>query len=143
MRLESREVRKKRYRSGRRGLSLVRSTLHRYQTHVLVALGLFIMVVAGFVLAHSNLASEDNFRTELLNVGHQAVRDVIKEEFRTAFSGMEETDFEERADGKYVISGWVDLISEQGAIERQHFTCTLYQNDNGDWLSEDVSVTPQ
>jgi hypothetical protein len=100
------------------------------------------MAVAGFVLARSTPA-EDDWRTELVNVGHQAVRDAVNEELRTTFSSVEETQIEAIEGGKYLLGGWVDLIAEQGHIERQHFSCTLSPDDQGGWLAENVSVIPQ
>ena len=50
---------------------------------------------------------------------------------------------EEIAGGKYRLGGWVDLIVDEGRVERQHFSCTIHRDDNGGWIAEDVSVTPQ
>jgi len=102
-----------------------------------------MLIAAGFVLARSSPVAADDWRKEIIIAGQQAVRNTIREELRTSFAGVEETQFEELAGAKYQLGGWVDLITEQGQISRQHFSCIIFHDDNGDWAAKDIVVMPQ
>jgi hypothetical protein len=46
-------------------------------------------------------------------------------------------------DGKVRVSGWVDLIGQDGKAERQSFSVVVYRNADNQWVGEAVTVTPQ
>ena len=142
MRSETRTSRRSRERPDERRRGFLVRKLRQYQIYLLVALGLCMMVAAGFVLAHSTAAVED-WRTEVIGAAHQLVRNSVRGEIRTSFADADETQLEKLSGDKYTISGWVDLISEGGQIDRQHFSCTLHRDDGGEWIAENVAVTPQ
>jgi hypothetical protein len=126
-----------------RGWKVFFGKLKQYQIFLLIALGTCVMIAAGFVLARARPVDANEWRREIILAAQMVVRNAVREEIRTSFASMEETQFEELPDGKYQLGGWVDLISDEGQITRQHFSCTLFRNMNDDWVSQDVSVTPQ
>jgi hypothetical protein len=117
--------------------------LGQHQIFVLVGLGLCMIVAAGFVLARSSPVDADDWRSEVVIAAQQAVRHSVRNEIRTSFAGKEETEIEELAESRYRLGGWVDLISDDGQIARQHFACIVFRDINGDWDFQDLSVTPQ
>jgi hypothetical protein len=131
-------------RQGRRVWPAAFRKAQNYQMALLVALGLCLLGAAGFVLARSAPAfTADDGRGELREVTHQAVRNAIPSALQTAFSGDAETHIEALPDGKFVISGWVDLIGENGSSRRNTFTCRIYKNQSGEWALDDLSLIPQ
>ena len=78
-----------------------------------------------------------------MDVSRDAVRGAIRDDLQTSFSDAAETNIENLPGGKYRVSGWVDAIAETGGVARQSYSCTLYQNANGDWLADDVTIVPQ
>jgi hypothetical protein len=143
VRLDTREVRKSRRRSTLRPWRFIVRKLKQYQIYVLIAFGVCVLIAAGFVLARSSRVDANEWRKEIILAGQQAIRNAVKEEIRTSFAGTDETQFEVLPGDKYRLGGWVDLISDEGKIARQNFSCILYRNANDDWVAQDVSVIPQ
>jgi hypothetical protein len=101
------------------------------------------LLVAGGVAIRQARPTAMTERQQLINIGHAVVRQTIQEGLRVAFAGEEETIVESLPDHKFMISGWVDLITPQGRPQRRSFSCIIYKNDNETWVGEHVSVIPQ
>ena len=143
MQLEAREARKSRRRSRPHPGRFLLGKLKQYQIYVLIAFGACMLIAAGFVLARARPVDANVWRNEIILAGQQAIRNAVNEEIRTSFASADEIQFEQLPGEKYKLGGWVDLISEQGQIARQHFSCILYRNINDNWIAQDVSIIPQ
>ena len=110
--------------------------------YVLYFLSAGLLLTAGLVVYRAR-PTQDSLRTQVISAGQNVVRQEIDEELRTAFASFDETSVEQLPDDRYRVSGWVDLISEDGNQDRNNFTCVVYRNDNGDWVGEKIAVIPQ
>jgi hypothetical protein len=115
----------------------------RRQMYLLVLLGFALIATAGIALVKSAPVSANGWKTDVIHTAQAAVRDVVRDDLRTSFGGPEETQLASEEGGKYLVSGWVDLIADGGQIERQIYSCVIYKNRAGDWAHEKVSVLPQ
>ena len=70
------------------------------------------------------------------------VRANLAEGLRGEFAGEEETVLESLPDNKYMVSGWVDLLTEAGKHDRQNYSLIIYKDDMGNWSTDRVSVIP-
>jgi hypothetical protein len=82
-------------------------------------------------------------RQQIIQVAHAFVRQNINPELQTAFAGDDETTVENLSNSKFMISGWVDLVSRQGRPNRQNFSLVVYKNASDRWIGESIAVTPQ
>ncbi len=62
---------------------------------------------------------------------------------KAAFCSPDETVVEAYPDGKVRVSGWVDLIGQDGKAERQSFSVVVHRDADNQWVGEAVTVTPQ
>lgn len=121
-----------------------RSQLRRYSIFLALTLVVGVLVAAGLMVARS-FPRKVNLPTRLVDASRVAVRLTLNEDLRlrTSFSDAAETHIEKQPDGKYLVSGWVDLSNDAGAIMRQSYSCILYPNPEGDLIAENISVLPQ
>jgi hypothetical protein len=75
--------------------------------------------------------------------GQHMVRDSLPGGRTAAFCPPDETVVEAFPDGKVRVSGWVDLIGQDGKAERQDFSVLVYRNAANQWVSEALTVTPR
>jgi len=138
--LESRSGRKERPRH--RWWKAVQHRLRRHPVLLSFVVGLGLLGAAGYVLARPGSAEPG---ISLLEASRQAVRLSLREDLRLRanFSDAAETSINDQSGGKHLVRGWVDLISESGAVERQSYSCILYRNHDGEWLADNITVLPQ
>lgn len=134
--LEVRPIKRKRRRTKGTGLSARKLSLYAIY---LAAAGL---LVAGGLVVYNSQPMQIGPNRELISVGQGFIRDAIQGEFKTTFSGDEETRVEPLPNHKFLISGWVDIISEAGDVERRTFSCVIYK-DGENWTGEKIAVLPQ
>jgi hypothetical protein len=101
-----------------------------------------LLAAGGVALFHARPA-ESTANQELISVGQGFVRNAIREEWKTTFGGDEETRVEALPGHKFLVAGWVDIVSESGQSERQDFSCVIYKSDNDGWVGEKIAVIPQ
>lgn len=70
------------------------------------------------------------------------VRSVIRPDLRTTFSGPAETEIETQKD-KFLVSGWVQVVADDGSASRHNYSCNVYRNPAGQWVGDHISVIPQ
>ena len=126
--------------------------LHRWwmaalPKHVWFILILFLaslLVIAGFFLART-APPKESFSAMLLKTSRNAVILSLREELnlKTDFSDANETSIVEESTGKFLVRGWVDLITENGRMTRQNYSCVLHRNANGEWVANDIMVIPR
>jgi hypothetical protein len=117
--------------------------LRRYRILLIMTLTLGVLVAGGLVAARS--LRKLPLPTRLVNASRAAVRLTLNEDLRlrTSFSDENETHIEAQPGGKYLVSGWVDLSNDAGAIMRQTYSCILYPNPEGDLIAENITILPQ
>jgi hypothetical protein len=62
---------------------------------------------------------------------------------RVQLSPLEWTHLETMPDGKFAVTGWLVAAKESGETLYYAFNCVLYQNPDGDWISDKLEFTPQ
>jgi hypothetical protein len=75
--------------------------------------------------------------------GQRTVRESIPGGRKAVFCSPDETVVEAFPNGKVRVSGWVDLIGQDGRADRQSFSVVVYRNADNQWVGEAVSVTPR
>ncbi|MEO8371938.1 MAG: hypothetical protein ABI806_22320 [Candidatus Solibacter sp.] len=80
---------------------------------------------------------------EVIQISHQLVRQNIRDEFKSSFAPVAETVVENLPEAKVRVSGWVDLVTQDGAADRQNYSIILFRNDAGEWVGEKISILPQ
>ena len=120
-----------------------RRKLRQYRAFFTLTLILGVLAAGGLMVARSQ--RKVPLPTRLVNASRVAVRLTLNEELRlrTSFSDETETHIEAQSGGKYLVSGWVDLSNDAGAIMRQTYSCILSPNPEGDLIAENISVLPQ
>ena len=132
------EVRPKtRQRSSRRARNW------KWSLYLLYFVAAGLLLAGGLAVYRTRPAAPVNANKELISVGQGFVRGEIREDYKINFSGEEETRVEHLPDNKYLISGWVDIISPAGVTDRQIFTCIIYKGPGNAWVGEKVAVIPQ
>ena len=101
------------------------------------------LLIAGGLAVYNAIPRESTAKREMTAVGQGFVRNAIREELKTNFSSHEETRVEALPDNKFLVAGWVDVISEEGETERQEFSCVIYKSEADNWVGEKISVIPQ
>jgi hypothetical protein len=117
-------------------------TKRRWPIAFLVVLGCALLLAGGVTLYLAQF-NEATLHEELVGVGESFVRLEIPEEIRPVFSPDVETHVEQQDEDKYLIEGWVDLIGNEGGIDRQVFSCVVHKNPWGDWVGEHVTLIAQ
>jgi len=80
---------------------------------------------------------------ELIHAAQALVRASLVEGLRASFSGEEEITVEPLPNKKFMISGWVDLVTQQGRPDRQNFSLVVYKDEFAGWVGEKISIIPQ
>lgn len=115
----------------------------RRKLAILVVVGACVLAAAGIRFMRSAARNRTGIHEALVTLSHQAVRGTVRGDLRTAFAGDEETSVEPLAGDRYQVSGWVDVISAEGAAQRHRYSCTIYHDPGGALAAEDVSVVPE
>jgi hypothetical protein len=106
----------------------------------LVAAGL---LVAGGMAVYRARPVGGTQTEELVQIGQKLVREAVREDLQTHFSSTEETVVESLSENRFRVSGWVDLMTEDGQVDRDNFTLEIYKNESDDWVGEKIAVLPQ
>jgi hypothetical protein len=80
-----------------------------------------------------------------LKTSQNAIVLSLREELhlKTAFSDANETSIVEESNGKFLVRGWVDLMSEDGRSTRQSYSVVLHRSVDGEWIANDIMVIPR
>ena len=100
------------------------------------------LLVAGGVAIHNAQPAPTSARQQVIHMGQLFVRQSVSEGLRASFAGEEETVVEDLPDHKFMVSGWVDLITNSGQQDRKNYSVVVHKNFQG-WVGERVSVIPQ
>lgn len=134
--LESRPKRDNRREYGAKPAS------RRWYLYGLVMVAVALLAAGGAALYHLRPLG-DTTTNQLVTIGEGFVRTNIADGLKTSFSDENETRVEALPDQKFLIAGWVDLITEDGQVERRSFSCVIYKDSSDTWVGEKISMIPQ
>jgi hypothetical protein len=101
------------------------------------------LVAGGIALYRAVPAKPVTQGQELVLAAQQAVRKSIRADLKTVFCSEEQTSMEAYPDGRIRVSGWVDQITPDGQSDRQNYSVVIFKNGANQWMSEQLTVTPQ
>jgi hypothetical protein len=102
-----------------------------------------LLVAGGVAIRSSNRTPKESVQSQMIHAGQNVVRNNLIEGIHPAFGGVEETMIDPLPDNKFMISGWVDLVTDAGKQDRQNYSVVIYRNEMNDWVGEKVSFIPQ
>ena len=77
----------------------------------------------------------------------EATQDVIRQRFPQAavirFAPLGETHVESTDDAKYLVSGWLEIVTQDGERAKFDFSCSMLVLPGGQWVSERVDLVPR
>ena len=109
--------------------------------YVLLVFAVGLLVAAGFAFRRAQPVTLSP-RQEMIQAAQIMVRRHVDAELQTTFAGDEETTVDPLADNKFMISGWVDLVTKAGRQDRQRFSLVLSKNFDDNWVGEQITVIP-
>jgi hypothetical protein len=109
-------------------------------TVVIVGISITLLVGGAVYAVHSMRSHADPAHTAEIG----AAQEMVKAKFGSAgrFAPLEETSFTPIEDGKFRVSGEVDVISPNGSAARYFYTVIMHRSDGGSWMPDDVSLVP-
>lgn len=130
-----------RHRRKHRASRRILRTIEKHRTALVIALGICALAVAGYITARTVPFGEDAVRVQLVEAGRRAVIGAISDRLKTSFCSPAEVNIEQLGEGKYRVSGWVDLIPESGLTISNTYSCTLTRTGEDTWTARDIAVT--
>ncbi len=77
----------------------------------------------------------------------EAAQNIIRQRFPQAavirFAPMDETHVESTGDTRYVVSGWLEIVTQDGERATFDFSCAILVLPGGQWVSERVDLVPR
>lgn len=135
--LEVRPQRKGRRRSSRH------TARRKWLRYALLVFAAGLLVAGGLAVYRAKPLTQPRRGQEVIVAGQRMVRESLPGGRTAVFCAPDETVVEAFPDGKVRVSGWVDLIGQDGKAERQSFSVVVYRNADNQWVGEAVTVTPQ
>jgi hypothetical protein len=102
-----------------------------------------LLVAGGLAVYRAKPLTQPRRSQGVIVAGQRLVRRSLPGGRKADFCSPDETVVEAFPDGKVRVSGWVDLIGQDGKAERQSFSVMVYRNANNQWVGEAATVTPQ
>ena len=117
----------------------------KYVMSVCVLVVLTVAVKVAYHAQRVTAAAAAHVQTvpEEIQVGQQMIRQNIRDEFKSTFGPVEETVVEKMPEDKIRVSGWVDVMLENGVSDRQNYSIIIFRNGAGEWVGERATVLPQ
>lgn len=135
--LEVRPQRGSRRRSRRHG------TRRKWLWYGLFVFAAGLFVAGGLAVFRAKPLTQPRRGQEVIVAGQRMVGESLPRGRKAAFCSPDETVVEAYPDGKVRVSGWVDLIGQDGKAERQSFSVVVHRDADNQWVGEAVTVTPQ
>jgi hypothetical protein len=101
-----------------------------------------LLVAGGFAFRNSR-PLQQSFRLEVIHAGQNLVKANLADGLRGMFGGDEETVMEPMDGNRFLVSGWIDVVTDAGAQDRQVYSVILYKDNSGNWTTDRVSIIPQ
>lgn len=114
----------------------------RWYFYALFVVAAMLLVAAGGAAYYYERPPGDATPRELMAIGEAFVRDSIQDGMKANFSDENETQVQPLPEKKFLVTGWVDVISAEGVVERQTFSCVIYKNEANYWAGEKVALIP-
>lgn len=116
-----------------------RSRLQRFLP--VVALVITTVATVAALLSASHFRKRD--RTgQAIAVAQAMVSREVGEGVITTFCPREWTTVKPEADGEFIVSGWLEVVSRSGRAVTLSYTCDLIP-DGGDWQAKKIELIPQ
>ena len=100
-----------------------------------------LLIAGGIVVKNARPAKADP-RVVMIRAGQAIVQANLTEGLQTQFADDSETVVETLPDAKFMISGWVDLITKEGRHDRKNYSVIVHKADEDSWAGERVTVIP-
>jgi len=101
------------------------------------------LVAGGLAVYRAKPLTQPRRGQEVIIAGQRVVGESIPGGRKVAFCPPDEAVVEAFPDGRVRVSGWVDLIGQDGKAERQSYSVVVHRNAGDQWVGESVTVTPQ
>ncbi|MDE3167152.1 MAG: hypothetical protein KGN36_15220 [Acidobacteriota bacterium] len=119
------------------------AAIWRWRIAIFLLIGLSALGAGGYRYLRRRATRDGDLRDAMLTLTHQVVRGAVNPDLRASFSDAAETRIQPLSDNRYLVTGWVDLISAQGIAVRHRFSCTIYYDPGGVVAAQDVNVLPE
>ena len=130
-------------RKGRRRSSGHRTVAGKWLPYALLVLVAGLLLAGGLALYRATPFTPSRRGQEMVTASQQLVRASIPNGRKADFCPPEQAVVESFGDGKFRVSGWVDLTGPDGKAERQVFSVVVHRSASDQWLGEAVSLVPQ
>jgi hypothetical protein len=130
-------------RKGRRRSSGHRTATGKWLPFALLAAAAGLLLAGGLALYRAAPFTPSRRGQEVVTASQRLVRASIPNGRKAAFCPPEQAVVESFADGKFRVSGWVDLIGPDGKAERRVFSVVVHRSAGNQWVGEAVSLVPQ
>jgi hypothetical protein len=107
---------------------------------ILISSALLLVVGGAFYNALSHKGGQDTHAIRA--VAEAFVRQQVSGAGAPHFSSAAETSVEKLPGEKYLITGWVEVVTPNGGMTHNSYNCTILMNSDGDWVAEQVNVLP-
>ena len=107
---------------------------------ILISSVLLLVVGGAFYNALSHKGGDDPHAIRA--VAEAFVRQQVSAGGTPHFSSAVETTVEKLPGEKYLVSGWVEVVTPDGGMSHNSYNCTILLNSDGDWVAEQVNVLP-
>jgi hypothetical protein len=110
---------------------------------VLLVFAAGLLVAGGLAVFRAKPLTQPRRSQEVILAGQRMVGESIPGGRKAAFCPPDEAVVEAFPDGRLRVSGWVDLMGQDGKTERQSFSVVVHRDAGNQWVGESVIVTPQ
>lgn len=117
---------------------------NRIPRRTLAALVLGTAAVSGGLAAAMVLLFKTTDRDPKEVLG--AAEKVLQQRFpqtQIRFSPMAGSRVEQRGDGKYQVTGWMEVTTQEGEAARLDYSCTMIVVPGEHWVAENVELVPR
>jgi hypothetical protein len=107
---------------------------------ILIASALVLVVGAAFYNAITHKRADDTAGVRA--IAEAFIRQQIAGMGQPHFSSGVETDVQKIGENKYLVTGWVEVVTVEGDMSHNGYNCTILRNADGDWVAEQVNILP-
>lgn len=77
----------------------------------------------------------------------EATQDAIRQRFPQAavirFAPLNETHVESTSNTKYLVNGWLEIVTQDGELAKFDYSCAMLVLPGGQWVPERVDLVPR
>jgi hypothetical protein len=109
---------------------------------LLFGVGVILLAVAGAAFYYSARPRVSEHHLHIV-AAQNLVRQGLPGESQPHFGGDVETTVEELGEHRYLVTGWVDVLTARGVYDRWSYYCKMHSSDDVMWVADEVNVLPQ